>query len=280
MHALGINGSHNSTLSQSHRGTMSMMKATAEATASKAGLEAAWLAKSGLTGPPEIFEGKSGWITIIAGGADVDGLTAPLDGRYRISDVCMKPYATNMSIQASVQAALDLMAERPFDPAEAAKIEVFYNDHVFKKPAADKATLLPETRETADHSPLYCVAITLLEKACGPEQFSEKKLFDPTVRALMKRITLAPDDELTALQSEAQGSKLRITLRSGEVLAKDCLYPPGHPKNPLSDEQVADKFRTLAKGSLDGGQTNKAIGAVWNLDACEDMGAFMRAFAA
>jgi 2-methylcitrate dehydratase len=280
VNALGLNGSHNSTLAQSHRGTMSMMKATAEATVSKAGLEAALLARNGLTGPPEIFEGKSGWIAVIAGGADIDALTQPLDGAYRIADMCMKPFATNMMIQASVQAALDLMAEHPFDPARIEKIELFYHEYGFKKPSADKATLLPTTRETADHSPLYCVAVALLENACGPEQFSENKLFDPAVRALMERITLAPDAELTALQGETQGSKIRITLASGEAFSKACLYPPGHPKNPLSDERIADKFRTLAKGVLTGDRINKAIDAVWRLDSRDDIGAFMQAFAA
>ncbi|MEL0108045.1 MAG: MmgE/PrpD family protein [Rhodospirillaceae bacterium] len=276
MSAFGINGSHNSTLAQSHRGTMSMMKATAEATASKAGLEATLLARSGMTGPPEIFEGESGWIKIIAGGADIDGMTEPFQGRFRITDMCMKPYATNMSIQASIQAALDLMAEHNFKLSQVDKIEVFYSGHFFKKPSADKATLLPETRETADHSPLYCVAIALLEKACGPEQFTDEKLFDPNVRNLMQRIELKPDDELTALQSKTQGSKVRIMLDTGETHQKDCLYPPGNPKNPLSDGQIADKFRTLSRGVLTDSQTEKAIEAVWAIDTCSDIGALMK----
>ena len=280
MSAFGINGSHNSTLAQSHRGTMSMMKATAEATVSKAGLEATLLAKNGMTGPPEIFEGKYGWIKVIAGGADTDGMTQPFNGQFLISGMCMKPYATNMAIQSSIRATLDLMAEHHFDPAQIKKIKVFYCDHFFKKPAADKATILPTTRETADHSPLYCVAIALLEQACGPEQFTEAKLFDPTVRMLMERIELAPDDELTARQSESQGSKVHITMNSGETFKQDCLYPPGNPKNPLSDAQIADKFRTLASDTLTTAQTDKAIKAVWALDACTDMGAFMKLFAA
>jgi len=280
MHAFGINGSHNSTLAQSHRGTMSMMKATAEATVSKAGLEATLLAKYGLTGPPEIFEGKFGWINIIAGGADIDGMTQPIDGNFLISNMCMKAYATNMGIQSSIQAALNLMTKHKFDPAQIKKIDVNYSDHFFSKPAADKATILPETRETADHSPLYCVAIALLDGACGPEQFTEEKLFDPNVRRLMQSIELLPDDELTRLQSETQGSKVQITLNSGETYKEACLYPPGNPKNPLSDQQIADKFRTLAKGALNKAQIEKAIDGVWALDDCTDMGAFMNLFAA
>lgn len=278
--ALGINGSHNSTLAQSHRGTMSMMKATAEATVSKAGLEATLLARNGMTGPPEIFEGKYGWIKVIAGGADTDGMTQPFNGRYLISDMCMKPYATNMSIQSSIQAALDLMEEHKFEPSQVTKIEVFYSDHFFRKPSADKATILPETRETADHSPLYCVAIALLDRACGPEQFSEEKLFNPNVRRLMECIELLPDDELTALQSETQGSKVCITLSSGEAFKKDCLYPPGNSKNPLSDEQIADKFRTLARSTFSEAQIEKAIDGIWSLDDFENIGDFMKLFTA
>ena len=172
------------------------------------------------------------------------------------------------------------MAEHKFDPTQIKKIVVNYSDHFFRKPSADKATILPETRETADHSPLYCVAIALLDGACGPEQFTEEKLFDPNVRKLMQSIELLPDDELTRLQSETQGSKVQITLTSGETYKEDCLYPPGNPKNPLSDQQIADKFRTLAKGTLNKAQIEKAIDGVWALDECKDMSAFMKLFAA
>jgi 2-methylcitrate dehydratase PrpD len=85
---------------------------------------------------------------------------------------------------------------------------------------------------------------------------------------------------LTALQKKTQGSKVHITLTSGEILKNDCLYPPGNPKNPLSDERIADKFRTLARSSLNKEQTEKAIDGVWALNDCTDMGAFMKLFAA
>jgi 2-methylcitrate dehydratase len=278
--AFGISASHNSALAQSNSGKIAMMKATAEATVAKAGLEAAMLAGRGLSGPGEIFEGKYGWINVVAGGADFEGLIAPIHDHYKIMDICMKPYAAEMMTQSSVQAAIDLVEEHNFDPAEAEKIQVLYHEYALRKPSWDKTKFAPTTRETADHSFPYCVAVSLLDRACGPEQFTDEKIFDPTVAKVISKIELGTDEELTKLYRETFGTKITITMPSGEVFQKACLYPPGHPKNPISDEQVAEKFRYLARDLLKPDQIERCIEAVWALDSCEDLTGFMETFAA
>jgi 2-methylcitrate dehydratase len=82
--AIAIAGSHNNTLAQSQRGNIPMMKASAEATIAKGGVEAALMAMNGLTGPEEIFEGGVGWRHAVAGEVDFAALVRPVDGHYRI----------------------------------------------------------------------------------------------------------------------------------------------------------------------------------------------------
>jgi 2-methylcitrate dehydratase len=110
-HAMAIAGSHNNTLAQSQRGHIPMMKATAEATITKGGVEAALLAAGGLTGPEEIFEGVAGWGNVVAGAVDFAALTAPVGSRYRILDTCLKPYAAVAGAMAPIRAALELSAQ-------------------------------------------------------------------------------------------------------------------------------------------------------------------------
>ena len=279
MSAFGMNNSHNSTLAQSNHGTIAMMKATAEATVCKVGLEAALLARHGMTGPPEIFEGKFGWVNVIAGGADYEGLTQPINGHYRIMDVCMKPFAAEMMTQSSVQVAIDLVTEHNFDPTQAEKIEVFYHDYALKKPSWDKSKFAPKTRESADHSFPYCVAVSMLDRACGPEQFTDEKLFDEDVLKIISKITLGVDDELTKVYREMFGTRIRVTMPSGEIFEKTCVYPHGHPQNPLTDEQVEDKFRYLTRHAFNKDQIEAAIAGIWQLDQTNDITAFMRLFA-
>ena len=190
----------------------------------------------------------------------------------------MKPFACEMMTQSSVQAAIDLVTEYKFDPTQAEKIEVFYHDYALKKPSWDKSKFTPKTRESADHSFPYCVAVSMLDRACGPEQFTDEKLFDEDVLKVISKITLGVDDELTKVYRETFGTRIRVTMPSGEVFEKTCIYPPGHPQNPLTDEQVEAKFRYLARNVMDKEKIDAAIAGIWQLDEAKDIGKFMRLF--
>jgi 2-methylcitrate dehydratase len=273
--ALSIAGSHNNTLAQSQRGNIPMMKASAEATIAKGGVEAALLAKNGLTGPEEVFEGELGWARAVAGEVDFETLTKPMKGHYRIMDACMKPYAAEMMTQAPIQAAIDVVRENGLDVSQIERVEARFHEYALNKPSWDPKKLDPRDRETADHSFPYCIAVAMLEGDCGPDQFTADKLFSPVVRDLMGRIELVPDPELTALWPGSSGAAIVVITRSGQRFEKLYRYPPGHPKNRLSDQQVESKFRHLSRGLLTEHQADRVIEAVWHLDECNNLADFM-----
>lgn len=276
--ALAIAGSVNNTLTESRHGNIPMMKATGEANAARGGVEAALFARRGLTGPEQIFEGRWGWIPVVAGDADPAALVAPIDGEYLIMQDCFKPYAAEMMTQSSVAAAIAVVAENGINPADIGHVEARYHEYALRKPSWDPAKLQPKDRETADHSFPYCIAVAMLDGDCGPAQFTVEKLADPAVRDLMARIELTTDPELTVLFPESFGTAIKVIMRSGEVFESVCHTPPGHPRNPLSDAQIEAKFRRLSEGLLGEGAMDQAIAATWELDRCEDVGAYMRCF--
>jgi len=69
----------------------------------------------------------------------------------------------------------------------------------------------------------------------------------------------------------------RITVRTkaGKEFVKQVDYPIGHPKNPMSDHEVEEKFGRLAAGRLDRARTKKVIDVVWKLDQLEDISVLM-----
>ncbi|MEX2643293.1 MAG: MmgE/PrpD family protein [Acetobacterales bacterium] len=276
--AMAIAGSHNNTLTQSQRGNIPMMKATAEAAIAKGGVEAALLARAGLSGPEEAFEGKFGWIPVVAGEVDLDGLLAPHGGRFKIEDTCIKPYEAEMMTQSSVQAAIDVAREGRIDPDEVLHVEARFHDYAFRKPSWDPKKLQPKDKETADHSFPYCIAVAMIDGDCGPEQYTEERLADPRVRDLMAKVELTVDPALTALLPEKFGTAVKVTMRDGSVHESVCECPPGHPENPLSDVQIEAKFRRLAKGLLSPRQIDQAIAATWSLDSCYDMADYAASF--
>ena len=99
-----------------------------------------------------------------------------------------------------------------------------------KKASGDPKKLVPRDKETADHSFHYCVAVALLDQACGEAQFTEEKLQSAAVRGLIERTGVEPNDALTALWPGSSGGGVTVRLRSGALFEKVYEYPPGHPK--------------------------------------------------
>jgi 2-methylcitrate dehydratase len=278
-HAMAIAGSHNNTLAQSQRGHIPMMKATAEATIAKGGVEAALLAAAGLTGPDEIFEGAAGWAGAVAGEVDFSALTAPVGERYRILDTCLKPYAAVAGAMAPVRAAIDLAARERLVPADIASVVIRLHAHAVKK-ASDPNRNYPRDKETADHSYHYCVAAALLDGACGPAQFTNERIAAGDIRELIAKTRLEPDAELTALWPKASGGGVIVTMRDGRELVCVHRYPPGHPHNPLSEVEIADKFLTLSDGVIPASRAHRVIDGIRQFERCEDIGKLLSLMAA
>jgi 2-methylcitrate dehydratase len=139
--AISIAGTHNNTLTESMRGDMASIKASIEATTAKAGVEAALMAKHGLTGPKAIFEGTFGWINVVAGDLDVESLAAAPGGRFRIMDACMKPYIGHALSQGHIQAAIDVVRDHRIDVSRIVKIEAGYPEQVLRQPSMDTSKL-------------------------------------------------------------------------------------------------------------------------------------------
>ena len=109
----------------------------------------------------------------------------------------------------------------------------------------------PKTRETADHSLPYCTAVALVDGEVSADQFTPERLADPALLDLVARTTVVEDPALTAgypaghPQPGHGDARRRLDARVAEVA-----FPPGHDKNPLTDAQLAIKFRGLAEPAL------------------------------
>jgi 2-methylcitrate dehydratase len=247
--AIAISGTHNNSLAQLQRGHIPASKATAEALICKGGVEAALLATAGLTGPDEIFEGVAGWSKVVANGLDTEALTAPLKDRFRIVESCMKPYAAVAGAMAPIQAAIDIRRKDGIDAAHINTVTIRLPAVAVRK-AADPKKLAPKDKETADHSMHYCVAVALLDAACGPAQFTRARIAASDVAAMIVRIQIKTDDELTALWPASSGGGVSVTLRNGREVSRLHRQPPGHPANRITDADLETKFTELADGVL------------------------------
>ena len=103
----------------------------------------------------------------------------------------------------------------------------------------------PRTRETADHSLPYCTAVALVDGVVSAEQFSPARLSDPALLDLVARTRVIEDPRLTSGYPAGTPNRVTVTLDDGSTLVAEVVLPPGHAQNPLSDDQLAGKFRGL-----------------------------------
>ncbi|MBI3910722.1 MAG: MmgE/PrpD family protein [Armatimonadetes bacterium] len=273
--AVNLAGVNSAALRQTRVGQLSMWKGCAFANAARNGLFAAWLAAEGMTGPEEIFEGPMGFWCQVSGPFHLGTLGSEGEP-FMIRQTSIKFWPAEYHSQSAIDAALALRGEiQDLDAIEA--VDVYSFDAAVDIIGGEPEKWRPTTRETADHSLPYCIAVALMDGAVDLEQFSEARIADPALHALMDRIQIHRDAELTARYPEGIPNRLEVTLRGGTRLAREITYPRGHARNPMTDAEVEAKFTRLARNVLPEAQVGQIRDLVWRLDTLTDLAEFTAA---
>jgi 2-methylcitrate dehydratase len=262
--ALAIATTSNIALGATRRGQLSMWKGCAGANGARNGLFAALAAQAGLTGPDAPIEGVHGLQELI-GEFRLAPLTPP-HGAFRIGRADMKYYVTEYHSQGPIHAALQLRRALSVDAIERIAVHTYTFAHKEIGSGAEKWR--PTTRETADHSLPYTVAAVLLDGAFSDAIFSPERFTDPRILALADRITVHDDPELTRQFPQAFPCRVEITTRDGKNHVARLQNPRGHHDDPMSDDEVADKFRALAGQRLPPSRVEAALQRLWHVEQC------------
>lgn len=269
-HAIALSIAPNIPLRQTRVGELSMWKGCAAANAARNGVFASILAKNGMTGPAEIFEGGKGFFNLVSGPFELDiaGFGGK-DGNFKILDTYIKYYPSEYHSQAGIEACLEIRDKVRIEDIEEINIETY--DACVDIIAGEEEKWRPKTRETADHSLPYCVAVSLYDGKVGLEQFSEERIKDPKLQLILNKIKVKRNQEHSNQYPKAFPCLVEIRCKTGETFSKIIDYPKGHPKNPLSDREVEGKFKTLSNGLIRGDRQDKIIDLVWRLDKVKDI---------
>lgn len=254
VHALGIAGTTGTALRLTRAGELSMWKGCAFASAARNGVFAALLAGEGMTGPAPLFEGDMGFCQQVSGPLDLPKLGGPTAADWMLPKTSIKFVAAEYHSQSAVAAAFALRPQIG-DPSRIKGVEIATFRTAVEIIGRDPEKWRPRTRETADHSLPYCTAVALLDGAVSAAQFTPDRLTDPALLDLVARTTVIEDPELTAGYPAGIPNRVTVTLDDGTALVKLVAFPPGHDKNPLSDEQLLEKFRGLTLPALGSDRT-------------------------
>jgi 2-methylcitrate dehydratase len=285
LQAINLAGVANVALRQTRVGDLSMWKACAFANAARNGMFAALLAQRGMTGPAPIFEGEKGFMKLVSGAFELPmlgGQTIP-GGEpvpFKILETYIKHFPVEYHAQTAVEAALALRAgliekEGAGVLKNLADVEIGSYDVAIEIIGRDPEKWQPATRETADHSFPYCVAAALHDGLVTLHSFSPKRLQDPGLQELMKKIRVVSRPEFAGRYPAAMPTRLTVRTRTGATYMQQVDLPLGHPGHPMSDQEVEDKLRRLATRRIERARMDRLIDFVWELEQIDDIGKLM-----
>ncbi len=274
-HAMAIAASMGSGLLEANR-TGGTVKRVHCGWAAHAAVTAAELARTGLTGPPTVVEGRFGLLRAYCGDRyDVTAITSGLGVEWELPNVFFKPYPCNHFTHAGIDAALRLR-EDGIDPDDIVELELGAPSAALRtigEPAPAKAA--PESGYHAAFSGPYTVAAALLGGGglgLFHEDFTDEAALDPRRLALAARVRCTPDPDCDRIFPHQFPAVLTARLRSGRIRTERVDVNRGGPDNPLTAEELATKFRLNTAESLTGAQADTLIETVYGSAELTDLG--------
>ncbi len=276
--AIGISGSSHLTLGGVVAGHLTNMKNAADPFAVEAGVQAALLASKGYTGPAEVFEGKEGLFEVMDKVKwDRDILTKGLGEKFLINECGYKAFPTEALTHQPITAAIEVMQENNLDTREVKEVLVETTTRgadILSDPSKYK----PTTKETADHSLPYCIAVAVAKGNVLPSDFEEDALRDPLVWSLLGKIKVVANSEIDALFPKVKRAIVTIKTSQGEHKKQED-FAKGQPERPLSEEELISKFKANSEKKISSSRMEDIIKATKGLENINEIGKYMKLLA-
>jgi 2-methylcitrate dehydratase len=256
-----------------HRwGALSMMKGGSTAFAVKNGVFCAMLAQAGFTSAPEPIEGYYGlWDAI---GKFEPRLPVMPGGPSVMEMAHQKPIPAESQVLGLLDMVPKIRAWAPVEDIESIDIQLSERAarHVADPPKYD-----PQTRETADHSLPYMLAVALVDGDISLDSYTPQRFLDPALRPIMQKVKVTVTDEFTHIRTQFEGvtraHPVRVTFRdtNGRELTEDLRYHKGHYRDPMTQADINTKFDKACRGIVDGEHREQIREAWWNVESAPDI---------
>ena len=214
--------------------------------AAKLGIEAALMAEQGFAGCP--IEGSPqrgrGFLAITSGEVRFERIVDRLGEYYTVRDVYFKAFPACRHVHGTAEATLDIARSRRIDPRDIERVDVF--TYSLSASLLNRYTDAESSMIAAQFSIPYVAAAALVDGALGTEQFLDRRIHDPRIIELARKVRVAADAEIDARYPQVTPTRVEVRLASGEVLRSQVDMPKGDPRTPMSQQELFDKFDHLA----------------------------------
>lgn len=264
-HALATAASLASGLQQAFR-SESMTKALHGGHAAATGVTAAKGAANGITGALDILEGEAGFGAAMSDGPDWGRATEGLGSRYNITQITQKSHACCGHTFAAIDAVLILRQQLgELHPAAIRSITV----DTYQTAIEVTGNVEPRSAFEARFSLPYVISHALLYGSVRLNAFTETRLSDERTRAVMRRVTLNSDPQMSAGFPSMRAARVTLVTEDGKTFQHFSPYRKGDPEAPLTDAELNDKFDELVAPVIGSEPARRLRAQLWQLDRIE-----------
>jgi 2-methylcitrate dehydratase PrpD len=236
--------------------------------AARDGLLCAEFAARGITGPSKVLEGRYGLFhTHVDDQVRWERLLDGLGTRYEIASIYFKPYPSCRGTHAFIEGIQGLRAQHGFSPEQVAHVELGGNalsihahDYKHHENVLDAQMSVP-----------YTAALAVLYGDVTAQMFLPETMERPEVDALVQRVDAYVDDECERMYPAKRSAVVRIQLENGRKLEKRLVDPKGDLDNPMSDDDLARKFRGNCEPVIGTARCSSLLDQVRRFEALDDV---------
>jgi 2-methylcitrate dehydratase len=263
--AIAISGTAFNALRVTRTGALSNWKGLAYPNTAFGVTHAAFLAMRGITGPGEVFEGNKGFMDAISGHFSLDWSREDLE---KITQTVVKRYNAEIHSQATIEGVLELKHIQQFTGSDIRSVNIETFDVAYNiiggGEEGEKFTV--RTKEDADHSLPYIVAVAILDDQVLPPQYLPERIQQRDVQSLLRKVKVRPLAEFSQRFPAEMPCRITITLNDGRVLTKEKRDYEGFRTRPMQWETAVNKFEQLTQPHLSTALQNRIEDAVQNLE--------------
>lgn len=260
--ALGIGASQAAGLRENF-GTMT--KPFHPGRSAESGIIAAEFAQLGWTATPVVLEANRGFFKAAGGGYDRNAIDGKLGGPWTFAfpGVSIKPHPSGSLTHPGMGLMLDLIRTHDIRPEQVRRVKVGTNRHMPNALIHHR----PKNELQAKFSMEFCMAILLLERRAGLAEFTDRVVNRPDVQKMIEKVEFGVHPEAEAAGYEKMTTIIDIELADGRTISGKADFGKGSPANPMSDDELANKFRECAAwDKLPASAADRVVELVFNLE--------------
>jgi len=238
--------------------------------AAQNGVSAALLAQGGYQADPDGLDGPWGFFQVFGGGVDADRIVDKLGNPYSIVEpgVSVKPYPCGSLTHPSMDAMRAVVMKNDVKPDDVREVVLYAGNNILNPIRYVTA----ENELQAKFCMPFLLAAIIISRKAGVQEFTPAFVQSQAVRSLMQKIRTEFDPAIEARGYDKMRSRVELTLKNGKKIVEDAddRYRGG-PENPLSDDDLTDKFADCSQSIVNDAIQKEIVSTVFELEDLPSM---------